>query len=172
MKFPGACILFLSCLFLSAPEAFSQKDSARVARNNIFVEAGGAGGYGSVNYERILMAAKNVTIAVRAGLGSYHLTDYANQFNPDVLIPLSVNACYGKNHRVELDAGETFASIVQGDRKESKPARRNTFHTFFSVGYRYHKSKGGINFRCAYTPIIERNRYYRHWAGISIGYSF
>ena len=37
---------------------------------------------------------------------------------------------------------------------------------------RYQKNKEGVIFRASYTPIIEFNKYFRHWGGLTIGYAF
>ncbi|UCH14728.1 MAG: hypothetical protein JSV22_01895 [Bacteroidales bacterium] len=153
-------------------ETLSQKDSTHFTRNLIYLEVAGVGGYGSVNYERVIYSKKYLMLAMRFGMSSYHIKDYTNKFNPDILIPLSINGFYGKNHKIELDVGQTFANIVHADLSGFKPERITNFHTNFSVGYRYQKNTGGIVFRCAYNLIIEFNRYFRHWAGISFGYSF
>ncbi len=153
-------------------KTFSQKDSTVIARNLIYSEVLGVGGYGSVNYERIIYNKKYLMFAMRFGTSSYHIKDYTNKINPDILIPLSVNGYYGKSHKIEWGVGETFSNIVYANLAEFKPKRITNFHTHFSVGYRYQKHSSGIIFRCAYTPIVEYNKFYRHWAGISFGHSF
>jgi hypothetical protein len=85
---------------------------------------------------------------------------------------LTINGFYGQNHKIELGVGETFSNIVHVGITDFKPKRITNFHTILSIGYRYQKKSNGIVFRCAYTPIIEFNSYFRHWAGISFGYSF
>lgn len=150
----------------------AQIDSSHISSNAIYLEAAGAGGYGSLNYERVCYSQKKIMIALRIGTGTYHLQDYTNAFNPDVLIPLAINACYGKRHKVECSIGQTIANIVHASETSFKPTRITSLHTNFSIGYRYQKEIAGLFFRCAYTPVLELNRYFRHWAGVSIGYSF
>jgi hypothetical protein len=169
MKYPF-CAVILTIMISN--ETFSQKDSAFLAHNHLYAEVGGAGGYGSVNYERVLLNKKYLTFALRLGIGTYHLKDYTNKFNPDLIVPFSLNGYYGKNHKLEIDLGQVLADIVIADNSDFQPKRELDFHSFFSIGYRYQKNAGGIVFRCMYSPIIEYNRYFRHWAGISIGYSF
>lgn len=152
--------------------AFSQNDSTQITHNLLYIEVAGAGGYGSINYERVIIIKKYLMFAIRFGMSTYHIKDYTNKFNPDIMIPLFINGYYGKNHKIELGIGQTFANIVHADFTEFKPKRVTNFHTVFSIGYRYQKNIGGIFFRCAYTPIIEFNDYFRNWVGISFGYSF
>ena len=150
----------------------SQKDSSHIAKNLIYLKAGGTCGYGSLNYERNIYTNKKLNAFSRIGISTYHTNDFTNKFNPDLLIPILLNICYGKNHKIELGTGETFATIVKADSKNFKPTRFTNFHTNFTLAYRFQKEKGGFVFRCAYTPNIEFNKYLRHWAGISFGYSF
>ncbi len=149
----------------------AQTDSVRIAQQGIYLEIGGPGGYGSLNYERVLFHKQYLTVAARVGLSIYHVRDYTNQFNPDLIIPVSIGAYYGRQHNIEMAIGQTIANIVHAG-PDFKPARKTDLHTHFSVGYRYQKNTAGFIFRCAYTPILEFNKHLRHWAGVSIGYSF
>jgi hypothetical protein len=167
-------MIFFSLILLSMTghAMITQTDSTHVAVNALYLEAGGAAGYGSVNYERIFVHHNRLSLSARIGCGTYRLKDYTTHSNPDVLIPLAINACYGKNHKIECGAGQTIATTVQAAGSEFKPKRTTGFHTILSIGYRYQKDTNGLFFRCAYTPVIEFNRHFLHWAGISIGYSF
>ena len=157
---------------LISKSIFSQKDSLNIAHNVIFIEVAGAGAYGSVTYERVLYNKKLLMFTTRLGISTYHINDFTNNFNPDILLPISINGCYGNNNKIEFGIGQTFASIVHADITDYEPKRITNFHTIFSIGYRYQKDTKGIFFRCVYTPIIEFNSSFRNWAGISVGYSF
>ncbi len=165
-------ILVLLINFMSGHVAFSQKTSEEIARNSIYLEAGGIGGFGSLNYERMVFIKNHFTFAARFGLSTYNIKDYTNKFNPDLVFPIVLNACYGKNHKIECGIGETFTALVQADLEALKPKRTTNFHLNFNIGYRYQKNTGGIILRCGYTPIITYHQYYRHWLGVSIGYAF
>lgn len=165
--------LFLLLIFcLPTVQALIAQDSTRLAANTIYLEAGGAAGYGSLNFERILFHQHGFSLSGRIGCGTYRLKDYTTHFNPDVLVPLTIQACYGNDHKIECGAGQAITSTVQAARTDFKPERSIGLHTIFSIGYRYQKNTNGLFFRCAYTPVIEFNRYFRHWAGLSLGYSF
>lgn len=158
-------LLFVGVIY----PVFSQEDS--IAKHQVYLEGGGSGGYGSLNYERIVHAKNKYSLALRFGIGTYHVTDYTNKLNPDIILPIMVNAYYGQNHKMELGVGQSFISVVQHD-ANFKADRVSNLNTLFSIGYRYQKSTGGILFRFAYTPIIEYNKHFRNWFGISIGYTF
>ena len=153
-------------------DVFSQNDTTKTAKNLIYVEFAGAGGYGSVNYERVIKSSKQFMLGLRLGAGTYHINDYTAAFNPDIIVPISLNAYYGKTHKVELDFGQVFSNTVIANEFNFEPDRESDFHSFFSLGYRYQKQKGGLLFRCVYTPVFEFNSYFRQWFGVSIGYSF
>lgn len=169
MKLPFYVLIFAAII---CTDAIPQNDTTKTARNLVYVEVGGAGGYGSVNYERVVKSKKLFKLGIRLGVGTYHLNDYTTNFNPDIIVPLSLNGYYGRNHKIELDFGEVFTNTVIADEKDFEPDRESDFHTFFSIGYRYQKDMDGLLIRCVYTPIFEFNSYFRQWFGVSIGYSF
>jgi hypothetical protein len=165
-------LLSVILLVWIANDGFSQADSTRTRRNIVFVEGAGPGGYGSIGYERILIMGNRFSGSARAGISTFHFTDFTGSFNPDLVFPLAVMAGYGKSHHAEVGIGETITSIVHASPGDFAPVREIGLHTFFSIGYSYRKPSGGLFVRCAYTPIIQSNKYLRHWAGISAGYVF
>ena len=84
----------------------------QVAKNTLYLEGIGIGGYGSVNYERSIIQKNNINLMARIGFGTYHILDYTNRFNPDIIIPIAINATYGKQHHIEFGIGHTIASTV------------------------------------------------------------
>ena len=170
MNYLSSNILIIVFSITIINKTFSQVDS--IARNQIYLEAGGSGGYGSLNYEYVTHKKNYLMFALRVGIGSYHFKDYKNNFNPDIILPLAIYAYYGGNHKIDLGIGESFSNIVQHDNLDFTPRRISNFNTIFSIGYRYQKKTDGIIFRCAYTPIIEYNNHFRNWFGLSFGYSF
>ena len=158
-------------LFLLCARAYSQTDSAsKNIRSIVYVEAGGAGGYASMNYENCFYEKTKLHFSWRAGLFLFHIKDFTGELNPDLTLPLSVNAFYGNRHHMELGIGQTISSTRQQNRSDTGPARSTQFNTNFTLGYRYQAKRKRLFFRAAYTPLLENNRHYRHWAGISVGY--
>lgn len=150
-------IFCIISLLIFSQWTFAQIDTSSTAKNIFYVEAAGIGGFGSINYERIITGNKFLICAFRVGFSTNNINDFTDHFNPDFLIPFSINGCFGKNHKIELGIGQTFANIIQADFNDLKPKRTSTFHTNFTIGYRYQKNRSGIIFRCGYTPIIEMN---------------
>ena len=165
--------LFLITLSLIIPFLkINAQDSLRISKNQLYLEGGGGGGYGSLNYERLLFNSKrNLKLGIRSGIGTYRIKDFKNKFNPDIIIPVSVNVYYGRIHHAELDFGQTLSSMVYANNTDLKIERRNSLNANFGAGYRYQKNERGIFLRMAYTPFLEQWIYFRHWWGISIGYS-
>lgn len=170
MRFVVCLTLFLSLL---CKQTGAQPDStAQTARNSFYIEAGGAGGYGSFNFENFFHQKNNITLNWRAGLFIYHMKDYAGRVNPDLIIPLGIGAFYGKSHHLEAGIGQIISMVAQNNNEDALSHRSTHLSTSFLTGYRYQKKKGGLFFRVAYTPMIENNTHFRHWGGMSIGYSF
>ncbi len=143
-----------------------------MVKNVVYLQAFGIGGFGSLNYERIIYRQKDFNLGARIGISTYHIYDFTNTFNPDLIFPIALNGHYGKTHKIEFGIGQTIVSIVHIVNSDLKPRRDANIHANFTLGYRYQKKEGGLFFRCAYTPMIQEYSRYRHWGGISIGYAF
>ncbi|MDX2360985.1 MAG: hypothetical protein QNK23_09275 [Crocinitomicaceae bacterium] len=157
--------------------SFAQNDS--IAYNAFYVEALGIGGLGSINYERFVFMKSKFTLGVRLGLSTHRMTDFRNKFNPDILVPISVNAMYGGKHRIEIGVGTTYSSIVYAT-AEFVPERETAMHGNVYLGYRFQfytkkpflKNAKGFLFRIGYSPIFEYFSSIRHWGGLSFGITF
>ena len=129
-------------------------------KNDIYLEAGGNGLFGSVNYERQL--TKKPGLGIRIGVGFYS----ENSFN--VTLPVGINYLFNlKNHKSFIDAGlgVTWTGI------DEKILLGLHFINFVpSIGYRKHTSKD-LMWRISVTPVI--NKYgFVPWLGASIGKRF
>jgi hypothetical protein len=164
--------LILILLTLLIQNTFSQSEIETKTKNIVFAEVAGAGGFGSVNYERELIQRGNFKSSLRGGLGAYHVTDYEMKFNPDLLIPLTMYFYYGTIHHIDLGFGQTISSMMYLDYETMGKKRTYHLHTNLSIGYRYQKSSGGLFLKINYTPFFEFNENYTHWGSASIGYAF
>ncbi len=147
-----------------------------IDEKNIFLELGGSGGLGSINYERTLWdvqgqrkirdncggkpIAKHV-FTWRAGFG----TSPIDKNNGWVLVfPAMVNVVYGLgNHKLEAGAGIALSVTTKGGFYMKSPAM---------IGYRFSPEDKRYFLRVNYTPIIGWwfDYQWQHWAGISLGY--
>lgn len=168
--------MLIVLLIVAYFKSFSQIVHQKSIRNLIYLEAFGAGGYGSLNYERIIFQQKhklppNLKIGVRLGLSTLHLRDFNDKFNPDIIVPITVNAVYGKTHHIEIGFGQTISNVTQTS-ASFEIERKTTLSSNFTAGYRYQKSERGVIFRLNYSPIISSDKVYNSWFGLSIGYGF
>lgn len=159
-------ILFFSCHLLG------QKADSIIAKNIVFIEALGVGGYGSINYERIVPTKTQVNFGIRAGLSVMRIRDFNYKFNPDIVIPFAVNFIYGTKHRAEIGIGQSLTNMVQANAESGEAERNTSFHATASIGYRYQKQTGGLYIRVVYSPIYENYNRLRHWGGLSLGFAF
>lgn len=156
-----ACLLFSFLLIsklLLAQTAFKS--------NDLYLEAGGNGLFGSVNYERQL--TKQSGPCVRIGVGFYS----ENAFY--LTIPVGINYLFSlKNHSSFIDAGlgATWARIDGKLFGNDKNSNGDHFINFIpSIGYRKH-TKEDLMWRISITPVV--NKYsFTPWLGISVGKRF
>ncbi|MFT7113424.1 MAG: hypothetical protein ACI8P7_000189 [Candidatus Azotimanducaceae bacterium] len=161
--------VFTTALNLYCP---GQPQDKLTAKNVISIEFGGYGGYGSLNYEYQFKSFNKFKFSTRAGIGTYHLKDFTNQFNPDIILPIGCQVYFGSKHHLELGLGQTFKSIVIANKVDYTPSRSIGLSTNLSIGYRYQKDKGGLVMKTAYSPILEGNKEYKNWFLLSVGYSY
>jgi len=170
MKIKILYIIILFQLIYSEGESQTVTDSDKL--NVLYIEGAGIGGFGSLNYERIIALNAKLRLGARIGISTYNIKDYTNKFNPDIIIPIAINGLFGFDHKFEFGLGQTISNIVQVNHTNWKLERETNLHATFTIGYRYQRNQGGIVVRCSYTPMIEFYKYYRHWGSISIGYAF
>jgi hypothetical protein len=135
-------------------------------KNDIYLEAGGNGLFGSVNYERQL--TKEPGLGVRIGIGFYS----ENAFY--LTIPAGINYLFQlKNAKSFIDAGlgATWTRIDGKLFADSKNSNGDHFVNFVpSIGYRRHTSNN-VMWRISITPAA--NKYgLVPWIGASIGKRF
>jgi hypothetical protein len=163
---------FLFLGMFAHSQVHSQTDTVQTARNSVYLEVVGIGGYGSINYERLLVWNQRLQLRARIGLSTYHLRNYTDSFSPDFIVPIAVNGLYGKIHHAELGVGPTITNFSEVNEENWQIERNTQLHLNFTIGYRYQKKEGGLVLRCAYTPLLIFTDSYTHWGGGSIGYSF
>ena len=135
-------------------------------KNDIYLEAGGNGLFGSVNYERQL--TKEPGLGARIGIGFYS----ENAFY--LTIPIGINYLFKlKSAKSFIDAGlgVTWTRIDGKLFGDSKNSNGEHFVNFIpSIGYRRHTSKD-LMWRISLTPAA--NKYgLVPWLGASIGKRF
>ena len=152
--------VFTSC---AVTLSFGQSD---FKKNYIYLEAGGNGLFGSVNYERQL--TKQPGLGARVGVGFYS----ENAFY--LTIPVGINYLFKlKSDKSFIDAGlgATWTRIDGKLFGDSKSSNGDHFVNFIpSIGYRRHAVKD-VMWRISLTPVA--NKYgFVPWLGASIGKRF
>lgn len=162
LLFMTKCILtILTISFISI--SFGQSN---FKKNDLYLEAGGNGLFGSVNYERQL--TKEPGIGLRVGVGFYSEKAFY------LTIPVGINYLFPlKNDRSFIDAG-LGVSWTRKDAKifgSKKLLQDDHFVNFIpSFGYRKHSTKD-LMWRISITPVV--NKYgFMPWLGASIGKRF
>ena len=155
-------LLLFVLLFASAIISFSQKP---FQENDLYLEAGGNGLFGSVNYERQL--TQKPGMGIRVGIGFYT----ENAFY--LTVPIGINYLFPlkkKGAFIDAGLGATWAKI-NGNLFANKRNNDNSFASFIpSIGYRKHADRN-VMWRISLTPIANKNGVFP-WVGFSLGKRF
>jgi hypothetical protein len=156
------------------------------AKNAIYAELAGNGGFYTINYERFLredvsvrVGAMYMSISVSAGSGQNMAESSGTWLTFPVLFEYT--GIRAGSHALNLGAGLDFfyfsgsAGTFQATASSSGVLPAATL----DIGYRYSNPKGGFMFKAAYTPFAfvtaetqTFSQKVQHWAGISLGWRF
>jgi hypothetical protein len=130
---------------------------------DIYIELGGSGGLGSINYEKkIGVFGGQGTISYSAG---FSLTPIDKNNGTVLIFPLLFHTMIGQAHKAEFAMGQSFSITTKGQFFLKTP---------LFLGYLYHKEDKPFLFRAGYSPIINNitQLSVQHWGGLSFGYAF
>jgi hypothetical protein len=156
---------FILCIITAAfiTSSFGQ---TTFKKNAIYLEAGGNGLFGSVNYERQL--TKQPGLGVRLGVGFYT----ENAFY--LTIPAGIDYLFTLNSDksfIDAGLGVTWTRIDGNLFDESENSNGDSFVNFIpSIGYRRHTTQN-LMWRISITPVIN-NSGFVPWLGLSVGKRF
>lgn len=169
MKLKKSLLLFITLLLVSNLKS----QSLDFPKHTFVFDIGGTGGYGSFNYERNILEKNNYFLSGKIGFSFIRLKDYETEFNPDLLFPITIQVGRRfKNHHAIIGVGQTVASIVQASSDFSKKIRNHSLSGNLVAGYRFQKRGKPLSIQVSYTPLFLQYKRFRHWGGLSIGYSF
>jgi hypothetical protein len=195
-------LLFLIIITYSS---FAQTDSVQVnksniAKNTVFAELLGNGGFSSLNYDRIIIEKKNHKVSIRGGISFSLFTNLMfrdvniagsmdpawiwpknyfgdNLFNRSLIIPTEINYLIGKKYYFEIGGGLT------GDIHLTENWYGTRLYLFTRIaGFRYQKENGGFFFRAGLVPsfkiflyknefLFDPLRYYFSYISFDFGYT-
>lgn len=156
------------------------------AKNLIYGELAGNGGFYTINYERfftedasVRVGAMYMSISVSAGSGQ----NMAESSGTWVTIPVlfEYTGIRSGSHALNLGAGLDFFyfSGSAGTFEATASSSGMLPAATLDLGYRYGDPKGGFMFKAAYTPFAfvtaetqTFSQKVQHWAGLSFGYRF
>lgn len=174
----------LLLLTLFANGTYAQRKAYRHAPKKIkkvhtlFLEGGGNGIYGSINYDRVINFS-SFALSLRAGLGAYPSSNVnTNAIYP--VLPIEVSTLWGKKtHFIEAGVGISTLYLYKTNGQD-KP--RYIFLGFARIGYRLQKDSGFF-FKAGFTPIFagfslneansnQQNFRFLPWVGVAVGEAF
>lgn len=156
-------VLFAITLCLTALTSLASAQS-----NALFLDAGGAGGYYSLNLQLAVKSSQDINLLARTGLTVNHLLDFERKLNPDFLINAGTHLTYGSKHRAELAAGILMGSFAVAE--PNAKTRDWSISPFAELGYRLEPPDKRFIFRIYYSPYLKRFNNLVHWGGIGFGY--
>jgi hypothetical protein len=135
-------------------------------KNDIYLEAGGNGIFGSINYERQL--TKEPGLGARIGIGFYSESAFF------LTIPVGINYLFklkGEKSFIDAGLGITWTRIDGKLFGDSKDSNGDHFTNVIpSIGYRRHAANN-LMWRISLTPVINNDGFVP-WLGASIGKRF
>lgn len=128
------------------------------AQNNFYIELGGVGGFGSLNYETSIL--KSNSTRFRAGLSFAKIDDNNGSV---IILPFLLHHSFGEKHKLDFGVGQTLSVTTKGNFFVRMP---------LSIGYQIEPTDKRHFFRFAYTPIVSYlvNFQWEHWGGVAFGY--
>lgn len=154
----NAAILLLFTVFVSRANA----------QGGVMFEAGGPGGYFSINVTSFVNVSK-FTLKPRLGYSTYRLTSVEGKFHPDIIVPLGLEFCVPNVNRFRPGAGLTFSGIQSYSGNELRTVWRTS--AFESLTFEFIRKEHVVSSVTAYI-LNEPQKHFRPWAGVSFTYLF
>jgi len=142
-----------------------------MAKNTMYIDFGGIGGFGSINYSRQFYSIQKFDFEGHIGISTSKFKDFHAKFNPQIIIPFGLHTTFGNKHCIEFGIGSTYVNSVRANNNLDSE-RFYTLNGNTTIGYKFRKKEGGLFFRAFYAPIFEEFKNIKHWGGLSFGYAF
>ena len=149
--------LFFTLVILLAPVTLYGQcyvGGTRYNKHHISLEAGGAGGLGSINYEHTLLANPENFLLFRLGLSYTPLTVNGRHAIGTPIMPIGLYYLYGNKHHFELGLNNTFGYTFDNISDDNE----FTYMLVPSIGFRFENFKKS---RCISVWRIHRESFRR-----------
>jgi len=152
--------VLLLALSTCAFDLFGQSELSR-SHSNVYVEAGGNGGFLSGNFERVFYLAEAFGTSSRVGLATTPSSDKSTFWG--VNTPLTQSLLYGNGTQLEIGGGVT---VIWSDGQKAESDPRTIYTGIF--GGRYQNYETGLLFIVSFTPFFLEGEF-AYWYGLSLG---
>lgn len=165
-------ILFLTIIIHTTSFGQGLRKDSIINKNQFCLEIGGAGLFGSFNYERLILEKLNNKLLLRIGISYVPLKVNKNYAIGTPLIPIGLYYLIGVKHNFELGLNNTIGYTI--DNISNNSEWNNIIMP--SIGYRYETFYNkSIFISVAYSPglyFMNSKIEFMNWAKIGIGYCF
>jgi len=151
-----AAFFYLALVFLFSENIFGQDttETFQKAKNTIFLEGGGNGGYGSINYERYLRERKRNYLTCRIGFSYLPFGTAGRVYS----VPFAFEFGYRNNKTVfsEFGLGISYINGLYSSYSNGiSYASSALYLSMRLLGLRVQKPNGGFFFNIGWTPFLK-----------------
>lgn len=159
-------LLIILIAFIFSLSAKSQE----ISTNNVFLEIGGATGFYSVNYERLLKKSDKLNFPLRIGLSYMPETDYYNHEYVAIPLSISVMTNLSKSNYLEIrilslspffwkENVEISNGLGNPAPSEYEEKIKAGLLLAVGIGYRYQPKSKGLFFNALLQHGMHKNVY-------------
>ena len=160
----NSILSILALLLLISTISFGQENPS-TKRNFSYVEAGGAGLFFSINYERQL--SKTPGFSWRVGLGGYSEVDFYVTYSTGLAYLFTLNE--EKNAFIELGMNATIAREYTGVRQDGRYA--DLFENIMPTVFYRKQFEHNVFYKAGFSPVFNRFGF-TPWLSAAIGTRF
>ena len=166
------CVLIIGISFLKGNAQDARDSYLKIPKHAIVLEAVGIGSYESLSYERNIFEREFFRIQTSIGLSTLGIVDFNDKFNPDIIIPIKGMILWNwRSHHLVVGIGQVLSSFPRVERPSLNTKRRNTISGSTLLGYRWQNREKRFFIQATYSPIWQQYKRFRHWGGLSFGFS-
>ena len=164
-SFISVLMIFSSFMLTQSNPLLAQNDPAK---NAIYFEGLGVGGFYSINYERLI----NTNTSLSIGYSSWTITILGT--DSFMGIPIIFHYFPGEqNSKLEFGIGLEFQQMKNGGWFGGAGSNNSDVRFFCAFGYRYQPLNGGFQYRVVVYPFVGSSQPpVIILIGISLGYCF